>query len=291
MVARATCDDIHAIDGRQLVVIERQFVELQMAVHHASSKRIANRARLLVDFLQHKIGETTLFSCGNIPINMRDGRVDFATFLVEILNRRFAVRKRELREGVVFEHDHIACLVDERHDIARDERAAFALAHHDGRIFAGAHDDARLGIAHNRDAVRAGQAIGRLAHSVEQIAVVCFFNQMSNDFGIGLAREHMSATDEFFFERGVVLNDAVMNHGDIVRTGRMRVRVILARFTMGRPTCMANAARAIDIHALNHGLKAGDLANLVLHVEAQRRLHGDARRIVAAVFHALQAAN
>lgn len=53
----------------------------------------------------------------------------------------------------------------------------FALAHHDGRIFAGAHDDARLGIAHNRDAVRAGQAIGRLAHSVEQIAVVCFFTK------------------------------------------------------------------------------------------------------------------
>ena len=82
-----------------------------------------------------------------------------------------------------------------------------------------------------------------------------------------------------------------MNHGDIVRAGRMRVRVILARFAVGRPTRMANAARAVDIHALNHGLKAGDLANLVLHVEAQRRLHGDARRIVAAVFHALQAAN
>ena len=291
MVARATCDDIHAVDGCQLVVIERQLVELQMAVHHATGKRVANRARLLIDFLQHEIGETTLFSCGNIPINMRDGRVDFATFLVEILNRRLAVRKRELREGVVFEHDHIACLVDERHNIARDERAAFALAHHDGRIFAGAHDDARLGIAHNRDAVRAGQAIGRLAHSVEQIAVVCFFNQMSNDFGIGLAREHMSATNEFFFERGIVLDDAVMHYGDIVRAGRMRVRVILARFAVGCPARMANAARAVDIHALNHGLKAGDLANLVLHVEAQRRLHGDARRIVAAVFHALQAAN
>ena len=226
-----------------------------------------------------------------IPINMRDGWVDFATFLVEILNRRLAVRKRELREGVVFEHDHIARLVDERHDIARDERAAFALAHHDGRIFAGAHDDAWLGIAHNRDAVRTGQAIGCLAHRLEQIAVVCFFNQMSNDFGIGLAREHMSATNEFFFERGIVLDDAVMHYGDIVRAGRMRVRVILARFAVGCPTRMANAARAVDIHVLNHGLKAGDLANLVLHVEAQRRLHGDARRIVAAVFHALQAAN
>ena len=87
----------------------------------------------------------------------------------------------------------------------------------------------------------------------------------------------MSAADEFFFERGVVLNDAVMNHGDIVRTGRMRVRVILTRFTMSRPTRMANAARAIDIHVLNHGFKASNLANLVLHVEAQRRLHGDAR--------------
>ena len=126
MVARATCDDIHAVDGCQFVVIERQLVELQMAVHHAAGKRVANRARLLVDFLQHEIGETTLFSCGNIPINMRDGWVDFATFLVEILNRRLAVRKRELREGAVFEHDHIARLVDERHDIARDERAAFA---------------------------------------------------------------------------------------------------------------------------------------------------------------------
>ena len=147
-----------------------------MAVHHAAGKRVANRARLLVDFLQHEIGETTLFSCGNIPINMRDGWVDFATFLVEILNRRLAAHKRKLREGVVFEHDHIARLIDERHDIARDERAAFALAHHDGRIFAGAHDDARLGIAHNRDAVRAGQAIGCLAHRLQQIAVVRLFD-------------------------------------------------------------------------------------------------------------------
>ena len=262
-----------------------------MAVHHATGKRVANRARLLVDFLQHEIGETTLFSCGNIPINMRDGWVDFATFLVEILNRRLAVRKRELREGVVFEHDHIARLIDECHDVARDKRAGFALAHHDGRVFAGAHDDTRLGVAHNRDAIRASQAISRLAHGLEQIAVVGLFNQMGNDFGVGLAREHVSATDELFFERGIVLNDAIMHHGDIIRAGRMRVRVILARFAVGCPARMANAARAVDVHALNHGFKAGDLANLVLHVEAQRRLHGDARRIVAAVFHALQAAN
>ena len=100
---------------------------------------------------------------------------------------------------------------------------------------------------------------------------------MGNDFGIGLAREHVPAADEFFFERGIVLDDAVMHYGDIVRTGRMRVRVILARFAVGCPARMANAARAIDIHVLNHGFKASNLANLVLHVEAQRRLHGDAR--------------
>lgn len=114
---------------------------------------------------------------------------------------------------------------------------------------------------------------------------------MGNDFGIGLAREHVSATNKLFFERGIVLNDAVMHHGDIIRAGRMRMRVILARFAVGCPARMANATRAIDIHALNHGLKAGDLANLMLHIETQRRLHGDACRIVAAVFHALQAAN
>ena len=87
----------------------------------------------------------------------------------------------------------------------------------------------------------------------------------------------MSAADELFFKRGIVLDDAVMHYGDIVRAGRMRVRVILARFAVGCPACMANAARAVDIHTLNHGFKASHLANLVLHVEAQRRLHGDAR--------------
>ena len=100
----------------------------------------------------------------------------------------------------------------------------------------------------------------------------------------------MATALELFAQARKVLDDAVVYHGDVVGAGRMRMRVALARLAVRSPTRVAYAAGAHDIHGVDHVRKGGNLAHLMLHIDASGGLHGDARRIVTAIFHALKSA-
>ena len=82
MVAGAACDDVDAIDGRELFEIERELVELQMAVHHAPRKGVADGARLLEDLLHHEVGVPAALGGRDIPVDMHD--LGFDRLAVEV---------------------------------------------------------------------------------------------------------------------------------------------------------------------------------------------------------------
>ena len=158
-----------------------------MAVDHAARQGVANGARFFVDFLEHEIGETALFRCVDIPIDMRDFRVCAASFCIEILNDALPALARQLGEHAVLKHDDIARLVDKGNDIASHKRAIRSFAYHDGGVFASAHDNPGLGLAHNGEAVCASKSVRRRLHRREKISVVGLLDKMGYHFGIGLA--------------------------------------------------------------------------------------------------------
>ncbi|MNP19975.1 hypothetical protein D3C76_1125290 [compost metagenome] len=69
-------------------------------------------------------------------------------------------------------------------------------------------------------------------------------NQVSNHFGVGFRHEGITALSEYFTQRLVVFDDAVMHHHNVFRD--MRVRVAFRRFTVGRPTGMGNACATVQ---------------------------------------------
>src|SRR3546814_1817461 len=109
---------------------------------------------------------------------------------------------------------------------------------------------------------------------------------MRDDFGIGLALEAPATPGERLAQRLEILDDAVVDERDLAR--RVRVRVARRRRAVGRP------ARVCDANEARRGVAAkflDEIAELTLgaatdQLAALDRAH--ARRIIAAIFHALQ---
>ena len=64
-------------------------------------------------------------------------------------------------------------------------------------------------------------------------------DDLGHHLGVGLAFEAMAGGDQFGLQFGEVLDDAVMDHGQLV--GRMRMRVDLVRPAMCRPARVSDA--------------------------------------------------
>ena len=64
--------------------------------------------------------------------------------------------------------------------------------------------------------------------------------QVHDDFGVGIRDEYVTHLLELSPQRLVVLDDAVVHHGQII-TGEMRMGIALAGRAMGCPAGMRNA--------------------------------------------------
>jgi hypothetical protein len=62
---------------------------------------------------------------------------------------------------------------------------------------------------------------------------------MRHHFGVGLAGEFRALLFQHLPQFAEILDDAVVDHGDVV--GRMRMRVVLGRPAVGRPAGVADA--------------------------------------------------
>ena len=80
-----------------------------------------------------------------------------------------------------------------------------------------------------------------LPHTAEQVAVAAVKepDELRQRFGVGFAGEFRALFFQHLPQLAEVLDDAVMNHGDVV--GRMLVRVALGRLAMGGPAGVADA--------------------------------------------------
>ena len=109
---------------------------------------------------------------------------------------------------------------------------------------------------------------------------------MRDGFGVRLARENMTLGHELLAQLAKILDDAIVDDGDLL--GRVRMRVVLGRAAMRRPARVADANMALErmggelfleIAQLAAGAHARELAAL------ERRNPGG---IIAAIFKTAQ---
>src|SRR5690554_862334 len=109
---------------------------------------------------------------------------------------------------------------------------------------------------------------------------------MRDELGIGLTPDLKAGVADLAPELGVVLDDPIMDDGDIAREMRMRVR--FGRPPMGRPPCMPDAYTTIERLLRDQLLEVSQLTDSAPDRDALFGEHGEPRRIIASIFEAPQ---
>ena len=142
----------------------------------------------------------------------------------------------------------------------------------------------------NRQRKNTAQLLDGAADGAFQIAFEIFFDQMRDDFGIGLGLEDVAFALQLFFQRKEVFDDAVVNDDDIAGAIAMRVGVLFAGTPMCGPAGMADAIVALygiepqDVFEVaKFSGRAADAEGLIVAI------NGEAGGIVTAVLETLQA--
>ena len=122
--------------------------------------------------------------------------------------------------------------------------------------------------------------------------VVLLGDQVDGHLGVGVAGELDAGGLQLVAQRRVVLDDAVVDDGDLARRVAMRVRVAVGGTSVGGPAGVTEAGAAgqrrrvgLGERALQVGQPAGAPTYRELAAPVDQR---DARRVVAPVLHPAQ---
>ena len=148
---------------------------------------------------------------------------------------------------VLTELDGVAGVLDERRDVGAEEHLAVADADHQRRGPPGRDDRARLvGVGeHQREVAlqprQHGQHRCRRSRRRCRPVVVLPADQVHGDLGVGVAGELDARRLQLGAQRREVLDDAVVDHGDLARCVAVRVGVAVGRPAVGGPAGVAHA--------------------------------------------------
>ena len=260
----------------------------------APQQGVAHRAGLLEDFLQHKVLEAALFHLDGVPGDVLELALDGVALEVEQAHALGG----EHGQFLVGQEEDVPGVVEHGGDVGSHE--VLVLAQADDRRRARAHGDDLLGVARGEDGqgVYPVQLLDGPAHGFLQrpqavarrlVRAVVLFDQVGDDFGVGLGLEPVALAAQLFFQGQVVLDDAVVDHDDVALAVAVGVGVLLAGAAVGGPAGVADAVDAVERLQPNRLFQVAELALAAADFElAVVAHHRDARRVVAAVFQPLQ---
>ena len=288
--AGAAGDDLDVGESPEFLLGDVHLVEEDFGgiERHAGEQGVPDGAGLLKDFLLHEMLEAALFRHDGVPGDMLHGALDGVA--VEIHDAD--ALRREHGDVAVGQEEHVARVGKNRGNVAGHEILALAQADDRRRPGARRNDLVRVRRGKNGQGIDAGELLHRFPHGVFERAAVLhvLFHQVGDDFGIGFGDELVALFFQLALELDVIFHDAVMDDDDLAGAVAMRMRVFFGGTAVRGPARMADAVRAL------HGRLPDDLFEIVQFARGAADLHlavvsdhGDAGRVIAAIFQPPQA--
>ena len=262
-------------------------------LRNAAQRRVAHRARLLINFLEHEVLEAALFRHDRVPghvLHLADDRLT-----VEI-GQLHAFRGDD-RQIAVAQEKQIAGVIENRRNVGGNKIFVFAQADDRRRAIAGRDDLVWVRRPRSRPwRIRrsAASTVLRTASSSDDwcpLAVfdVILLDHVGDDFGVGLGGELVALFDQLFLEGDVVLDDAVVHDDDLAGAIAMRVGVLFGGTSVRGPAGVANAVGAVERLQADDFFQIAQLAFGAADLQAFA-IAGDcdAGGIISAIFEPLQ---
>ncbi len=284
-VARgAAGHDRNALD---VLEVERQ---LQRQRHplgrhvDVARQRVADHFRLLVDFLGHEVAIIGLVDQKRRRTGFQHLAVHHRALLVvdhaDFAGQNHPVAVFEIADGVGEGR--------QRDRVRAQIHLAVAVTDRQRRALAGA--DHQIGVAPEQECQRerAAQLRQRGLHRVlrrgalENVGI----DQMRHHFGVGLAIEFRALLFQHQAQFAKILDDAVVDHRDVV--GGVRMGVVLVRLAVGGPAGVSDPGMAGERFGPQPGFEVFQFAFGAAAVEMVAFQRGDTGGIIAAIFKPLE---
>lgn len=255
----------------------------------APADAVDDRARLLVDLLEHEVGIAALFELRDRELELLD--VDAALVVVERhdLEGLVAVDDGDLS---VVDVDEILRVFDDRRGVRREEILALADADNHRAALTCGDDLVAVALLDDGDGIGADHLLEGLLHGFEQRAAVRradIFDQVDQHLRVGAAAERVAVGRQGILQHAEVLDDAVVDQGDVLRFGVVGVCIGIVRHAVRGPARVGDADRAVEVLAREEMLQVGDLALALVDVQRAVTVHqGDAGAVVSPVFEAVK---
>jgi hypothetical protein len=215
--------------------------ELRRAVldNETPAHGVLHRLGLLEDLLEHEVRKAAALDGAEVPVDAvhlagaRDG-VDVEHAIAAGL---------EHGHVAVLEVDDLARVRKDRRHVGGDEVLVLAEPEEERAPLARGNDLVRVDRRDHGDPVRPLHLPQRLEHRILEVAVEALLDQVREHLGVGIRREDVAAPLEHLLEDGRVLDDPVMHHRDGAVLAHVRVRILLVRRPVGRPSRMRDPRR------------------------------------------------
>ena len=192
----------------------------------------------------------------------------------------------------VLEVDNLIGVLDDRACVAAQEELVVADAHHQRALLACSHYLLRLALVDDGYGVGTNHLIECHLNCLQQVEPLLhhdIFHELHEHFGVGIALEVNAFVRELGLDVGIVLYDSVMDNGQVLRLGVVRVGVARRGFAVSGPSGVGNT------HVSAHVLIATELGQVVdlslcfIHIQfAFVTNHSYASRVVAAILQSAQ---
>ena len=186
----------------------------------------------------------------------------------------------------------VAGIADQRRHVGGDVVAVLAEAQQQrGVLPGGVHPVGVVG-AHDAQSVGSVHRVEHAHDRLEEVAAlfVVVVQQLGHHLRVGIGPEGIALLNQLIFQLHVVLNDAVVHHGDPPAAADVGVGVDVVGLAVGGPAGVSDAQGAGQIGAVvgqlaEHVQPAADL----LHPQLTVTAHSNAGGVIAPVFQSAQA--
>ena len=287
MEARAAGDDAHGLGLREHRLGRRAERRLeQLAAGDALLECLRHRARLLVDLLEHVVGELALLGGVGRQLAQLGRALRGVAVAVEDAHAVAA----DLGDVALLEEDEVPRHGQQCRHVGGDEVLVLAEADDHRAALARHHDAVGVVLRHDCERVGALELRDGGAHGLEEVArhLEVVVDAVRDHLGVGLGGELVALALRLGAQLLVVLDDAVVDDRDAV-LGDVRVGVALARHAVRGPAGVRDAKPAVRRVGVERVLQLADLADRAQALDVARAVqHRDARGVVAPVLEPAQ---
>ena len=286
MIGRTAGGDHDLVDTPQLFIAELEALQYDFPVLHPGLDGSLQGPGLLHNLFEHEMLIATLFRRLGVPHDPGQGLLNLPAAAVVDGN----LLRGEGSKLPILQINDGAGMADEGGNIGSEEILPSAHAQNQR---AGVLDGDQLTgvlITDHTQGVGTLQAGNGFHHSPLQVTSIIQIQQMYNHFCIGFAVKNKTFLHQFRPKLGIILDNAVMNHGKMTVVGQVGVGIGDGGGAVGGPAGMADAAEAGDVFAvIGAPIQVLQIAAALFGNDPSLMLHGDASRVIATIFQPFQA--